>query len=146
MATKKKSSNKKKTTPRAVRSKPRTGLKPTIQAEAESTPVAQTSKPRRLRREVLLWLAIAVLAFVVVGALENLKKNRVAPVPTSSVSDNTPSTLQVVGGEGASSTGTADMLQPQPSGLQSALTTQPANNTNLQAPNTPQLNPATLPD
>jgi hypothetical protein len=148
MASKKKPSNKpnKKKASRAARSKPGTGSKPVSQTEAELIPPALVSQPRRLRPEVLVLVIIAVLAVVVVGVLGSLKKSPVAPAPTSGVSDDTPSTLQVVGGNGTGSTGSADALQPQPGGLQQAPTTQAANGTALQAPNTPGINPLTLPD
>jgi hypothetical protein len=148
MANKKKSSNKKKAS-RAARpksAKPSSASKPVSQTEAEIIPAAPASQPLRIRPEVLLLVISAVLAFVVIGILGNLRKSHITPAPTPSVSDDTPSTLQVVGGEGTGSTSSADTLQPQPSGLQQVPTTRQANDTNLQAPNTPEINPSTLLD
>jgi hypothetical protein len=152
MANKKKSSNKKKAS-RAARpksakpsTKPSSAAKPVSQTEAQVLPPEPVSQPWRLRPEVLLLLVSAVLALVVIGVLANFRKSQVTPAPTSSVYDDTPSTLQVVGGEGTGSTSSADTLQPQPSGLQQVPTTRQANDTNLQAPNTPEINPSTLLD
>ena len=145
MPSKKKSSKKKKAT-RAVRPRPKLDFEPVSPPETEATLPTQAGKPWQLRPKILLLLVIAVLALAALGVLGFLKKNHVTPVSNSSVSDDTPGILQVVGGEGSGSTGSANILQPQPSGLQQVPTMQQSNGANLQAPNTPEITPQTLPD
>lgn len=144
MPSKKKSSKKKKAT-RAVRPRPKVDSKPVSPPETDATLPAQAGKPWQFRPEILLLLVVAVLALVALGVLGYLRKDHVTPASTSSVSDDAPSTLQVVGGEGSDSTGSANMLQPQPSGLQQVPTMQQSGGANLQAPTTPELTPQTLP-
>lgn len=145
MPSKKKLSKKKKAT-RAARPQPKLDSKPVSPPETEATLLEQAGKPWQFRPKILLLLVIAVLAFVALGVLGYLQKNHVTPASTSSVSDDTPSTLQVVSDEGNGSAGSASILQPQPSGLQQVPTMQQSEGANLQAPNTPEITPQTLPD
>ena len=145
MPSKKKPSKKKKAA-RAVRPQPKLDSQPVSPPETEATLQAQAGKHWQLRPEILILLVIVLLALATLGALGYLQKNRVTPVSTSSISDDTPSTLQVVGGEDGGSTGSASLLQPQPSGLQQVPTMRQSEGANLQAPNTPEITPQTLPD